>query len=87
MRHAAGVPVTVKLRIGWDEDDLHVGSGVEVAKRCEDAGAVMLTVHGRTRRQMYEPGIRPEEIVRIKQAVSIPESQTAMSPAPKVLWH
>lgn len=72
VRHAEGVPVTVKLRIGWDEDDLQAGSGVEVAKRCEDAGAVMLTVHGRTRRQMYEPGIRPAEIARIKQAVSIP---------------
>ncbi len=72
VRGAGGIPVTVKLRIGWDEDDLAAGSGVEVAKRCEDAGAALLTVHGRTRRQMYEPGLRPAEIARIRQAVSVP---------------
>ena len=38
VRAAGDIPVTVKLRVGWDEDDLARGSGVEVAKRCEDAG-------------------------------------------------
>lgn len=42
----ADVPVTVKLRIGWDADTM---TGLEVARRCADAGAALLTVHGRTR--------------------------------------
>ena len=67
---AAGeVPVTVKLRIGWDAATL---TGAEVAKRCEDAGVAMLTVHGRTRQEMYEPGIHADEIARVKAAVRIP---------------
>lgn len=69
---AQGVPVTVKMRIGWDEDDVRAGHAVEIAKRCEQAGVAMLTVHGRTRRQMYEPGIRVQEIRRIQKAVTIP---------------
>ena len=50
----ADVPVTVKLRIGWDADTM---TGLEVARRCADAGAALLTVHGRTRAEMYNPGI------------------------------
>ncbi len=68
-RAAGVVPVTVKLRIGWDEDTL---TGAEVAKRCEAAGVALLTVHGRTRREQYEPGIHPDEIAKIKAAVSVP---------------
>ena len=59
----ADVPVTVKLRIGWDADTM---TGLEVARRCADAGAALLTVHGRTRAEMYNPGIHPEEIAKIK---------------------
>ena len=71
---AAGVrasrrPVSVKLRIGWDAATL---TGPEVAKRCEEAGVSMLTVHGRTRQEMYEPGIHAGEIARVKAAVGIP---------------
>lgn len=44
-------------------------TGAEVAKRCEDAGVAMLTVHGRTRQEMYEPGIHADEIARVKAAV------------------
>lgn len=67
---AAGqIPVTVKLRIGWDAETMN---GVELAKRCEAAGAALLTVHGRTRKEMYEPGIHPGEIAKIKAAVAIP---------------
>ena len=66
---AGEVPVTVKLRIGWDAATL---TGAEVAKRCEDAGVAMLTVHGRTRQEMYEPGIHADEIARVKAAVRIP---------------
>lgn len=62
-------PVTVKMRIGWDDTTL---TGVEIAKRCEDAGVQLLTVHGRTRAQMYKPGVNYEEVAKIKAAVSIP---------------
>ncbi len=63
------IPVTVKLRIGWDAATL---TGVEVAQRCAGAGIAMLTVHGRTRAEQYEPGIHPGEIAKIKAAVPIP---------------
>lgn len=43
-----------------------------MARRCADAGAALLTVHGRTRAEMYNPGIHPEEIAKIKAAVDIP---------------
>ncbi len=43
---AVNVPVTVKMRLGWDETSLNAP---EIAKRCEDAGVTMITVHGRTR--------------------------------------
>lgn len=69
VKHAGDIPVTAKMRIGWDMDSL---TGVEVAKRCEAAGIQMLTVHGRTRQEMYHPGIHPDEIAKIKQAVQIP---------------
>ena len=62
-------PVTVKMRKGWDAD--HV-TAVECAKACEQAGAVLVAVHARTREQMYTPGIDPEIIARVKQAVKIP---------------
>lgn len=69
VRHAGAYPVTAKLRIGWDDSIL---TGVETAKRCEDAGVCMLTVHGRTRAEMYTPGIHPDKIAEIKAAVRIP---------------
>ncbi len=72
VENARGIPVTAKIRIAWDEEDLRAGSGVEVARRCEEAGVCLLTVHGRTRREMYEPGLHPDEIARIKAVVSIP---------------
>lgn len=69
---ASGRPVSVKMRIGWDERDARTMTGLEVAKRCEEAGAALLTVHGRTRRQMYTPGVDFETARRIKEAVRIP---------------
>ena len=62
-------PLTVKMRIGWDETNL---TGVEVAKQCEANGADLLAVHGRTREQMYVPPINAEAIAEIKAAVAIP---------------
>lgn len=62
-------PVTVKLRIGWDEDCM---TGLEVAKRCQEAGVAMLAVHGRTREQQYTPGVNYQAVAEIKAAVDIP---------------
>ena len=66
---ASPIPVTVKIRIGWDTDTINA---VEVAKRIEAAGASALTVHGRTRTQMYAPPVYIDEIAKVKKAVSIP---------------
>lgn len=63
------IPVTVKIRIGWDDETINA---VEVAKRIEAAGASAVTVHGRTRTQMYAPPVYIDEIAKVKQAVSIP---------------
>ncbi len=63
------VPVTVKMRSGWDDNNINA---VELAKRCEDAGAVAITVHGRTKVQMYAPPVNTDIIRQVKQAVSIP---------------
>lgn len=62
-------PVTVKLRIGWD--DAHK-TGLEVAKRCEAAGVTGLVVHARTREQQYKPGVDYAAVAAIKAAVGIP---------------
>lgn len=63
------IPVTVKMRTGWDENSINAP---ELAKICEAAGAAAITVHGRTRRQMYAPGIDYETIAAVKRAVKIP---------------
>ena len=62
-------PVTVKMRKGWDADHI---TAVECAKACEQAGAALIAVHARTREQMYTPGIDPEIIARVKDAVKVP---------------
>ena len=67
--HAVDLPVTVKMRVGWDEENLNC---TELAKIAEQNGAAAVTVHGRTRQQMYAPGIHYNEIAAVKQAVSIP---------------
>ncbi len=66
---AVELPVTVKIRSGWDDDSINA---VEVAKRCEDAGAAAITVHGRTRAQMYAPPVNLDVIRDVKRAVNIP---------------
>lgn len=66
---ASPVPVTVKIRSGWDFDCINA---VEMAKRAENAGAAAVTVHGRTRNQMYAPPVNTDIIRQVKEAVSIP---------------
>lgn len=66
---AVPVPVTVKMRIGWDETQLNAP---HLAQLCEKAGAAAITVHGRTRMQMYAPPVRVDRIREVKQSVSIP---------------
>ncbi|MCR5522293.1 MAG: tRNA dihydrouridine synthase DusB [Clostridia bacterium] len=67
--NAVGIPVTCKIRSGWDEDSINA---VETAKILEKAGASAITVHGRTRRQMYAPPVNLDIIRRVKEAVNIP---------------
>lgn len=66
---AVEIPVTVKMRLGWDERALNAP---ELARRAEGAGVRMVTVHGRTRCQFYEGKADWRAIGRVKQAVSIP---------------
>jgi tRNA-dihydrouridine synthase B len=66
---AVDVPVTVKTRIGWDEDEINI---LDFARRMEDAGATMLTVHARTRAQGYNGTAKWEWIRRVKEVLSIP---------------
>ena len=66
---AVSLPVTVKIRAGWDADSINAP---EVAKILEDAGASMICIHGRTREQMYEPGVDRSVIAAVKRAVSVP---------------
>jgi tRNA-dihydrouridine synthase B len=66
---AVPVPVTVKIRAGWDEKSVNA---VEVASICEQAGAAAVAVHARTRSQMYEPPADWSIIKAVKEAVKIP---------------
>ncbi len=69
VKAAVDIPVTVKIRLGWDKDSINC---IEMAKRAENAGMSAITVHGRTRQQMYAPPVDKEMIAKVKQSVSIP---------------
>jgi nifR3 family TIM-barrel protein len=66
---AVDIPVTVKMRTGWDENSL---VSPQLAKMCEDAGARAITIHGRTKKQMYAEGIDFKTIAETVKAVNIP---------------
>lgn len=69
VKRNTSLPVTVKIRAGWDKDHQNA---VEVAKYCEDAGAAAIAVHGRTKDQMYMGYADWDIIGAVKQAVSVP---------------
>lgn len=63
------IPVTVKIRKGWDEESVNA---VEMAELAEKAGASAVAVHGRTRQQMYSGSVDFDIIAQVKKAVGIP---------------
>ena len=66
---AVKVPVTVKCRLGWDKGNINV---LEFTKRMEDNGAALITVHGRTRAQLYTGTADWDYIAKVKQQLSVP---------------
>ncbi|MEO5805140.1 MAG: tRNA dihydrouridine synthase DusB [Devosia sp.] len=66
---ATPLPVTVKMRLGWDDDSLNAA---DMARRAVDAGVQMITVHGRTRQQFYKGAARWELVRAVVEAVNVP---------------
>lgn len=69
VKSAISIPLTVKFRMGWDEDNINA---VEFAKIAENSGADAITIHGRTRKQFYSGKANLDIIKAVKEAVSIP---------------
>jgi nifR3 family TIM-barrel protein len=69
VKSATHLPVTVKIRSGWDETQR---DPVDIALRCQEAGAQALTLHPRTRTQMYQGNANWDEIAQVAAALAIP---------------
>lgn len=69
VRAATSLPLTVKMRLGWDDDSI---CAKELAHICEDCGVDAITVHGRTRMQQYSGKADWDKIAEVKQCVHIP---------------
>jgi tRNA-dihydrouridine synthase B len=69
VKEAVEIPVTVKIRSGWDDDNINA---IEVAKIVEENGAKAICVHGRTKAQMYRDPVNIDIIKAVKEAVNIP---------------
>lgn len=69
MVKAVDIPITVKIRKGWDENNVNAP---QFAKLMQDAGAQAITIHGRTKQQMYSPPVDLDIIKAVKNAVTIP---------------
>ena len=69
MVKAVNIPVTVKMRKGWDDDETNAP---EVARRVADAGAAAITIHGRTAKQSYTGAADWEFVARIAEMLSVP---------------
>lgn len=66
---AVSLPVTVKIRSGWDDDSINA---VEIARIAEENGAKAICVHGRTKAQMYRDPVNIDIIKKVKESVSVP---------------
>ncbi len=84
VKQAVPVPVTVKFRMGWDAQSVNC---VEFARLCEQAGADMVAVHGRTRSQQYNGTANWDIIRAVKEAVSIPVAANGDVFAPQDVPH
>src|SRR6056297_2373053 len=69
MVETANIPITLKIRSGWDENSINA---VEIAKIAENAGVSLVAVHGRTREQFYSGKVDYEIIKKVKDAINIP---------------
>ncbi len=69
VKDAVDIPVTVKIRLGWDSESINC---IEMAQRAQRAGMSAVTLHGRTRQQMYAPPVDRKMIAEVKKNIDIP---------------